>query len=132
MVDANVVVSGALREESAPRRALVRAYERGRVALSAAVFLEISEVLTRPKIARFLAPHRSGDIIVALIAQAQLVSTESVHVTDCRDAKDNKYLELALAAAAAAIISGDQDLLVLDPWRGIRILSPADFLVWDA
>ncbi len=114
MVDANVVVSGALREESAPRRALVRAYERGRVALSAAVFLEISEVLTRPKIARFLAPHRSGDIIVA------------------RDAKDNKYLELALAAAAAAIISGDQDLLVLDPWRGIRILSPADFLVWDA
>ena len=47
---------------------------------------------------------------------------------DCRDAKDNRYLELALAARAAAIVSGDEDLLVLDPWRGVRVLRPAQFL----
>ena len=53
-------------------------------------------------------------------------------VTDCRDAKDNRYLELALAASADIIVSGDQDLLVLDPWRGVRILSPAAFVaLWD-
>jgi uncharacterized protein len=50
-------------------------------------------------------------------------------VTDCRDAKDNKYLELALASAATRIVASDGELLVLDPWRGIRILRPADYLV---
>jgi putative PIN family toxin of toxin-antitoxin system len=34
-------------------------------------------------------------------------------VTDCRDAKDNKYLELALAAGVGVIVSSDDDLLVL-------------------
>ena len=49
-------------------------------------------------------------------------------VTDCRDAKDNKYLELALAAGAAAIISSDADLLVLHPWRGVEIVTPAQYV----
>jgi predicted nucleic acid-binding protein len=49
-------------------------------------------------------------------------------VADCRDAKDDKYLELALAAGAWAIVSGDADLLVLHPWRGVRILRPAEYL----
>jgi uncharacterized protein len=51
-----------------------------------------------------------------------------VKVTDCRDPKDDKYLELALAAGAETIVSSDDDLLVLHPWRGVRILRPADYL----
>ena len=54
-------------------------------------------------------------------------------VADCRDRKDNKYLELALAAGASIIVSSDDDLLVLDPWRGIRILRPADYVrLWES
>jgi predicted nucleic acid-binding protein len=49
-------------------------------------------------------------------------------VTDCRDPKDNLHLELALAAKAERIVSSDADLLVLHPWRGVRILRPADYL----
>jgi predicted nucleic acid-binding protein len=49
-------------------------------------------------------------------------------VTDCRDPKDAKYLELALAAGAETIVSSDDDLLVLHPWRGVRVLRPADYL----
>jgi hypothetical protein len=49
-------------------------------------------------------------------------------VTDCRDPKDNKYLELSLAAGAETIVSSDDDLLVLDPWRGVRIMRPAEYL----
>jgi predicted nucleic acid-binding protein len=45
-----------------------------------------------------------------------------------RDAKDNSYFALAIAASATVIVSGDEDLLVLDPWRGIRVLRPAEFL----
>jgi predicted nucleic acid-binding protein len=51
-----------------------------------------------------------------------------VHVTDCPDPKDDKYLELALAAGAETIVSSDDDPLVLHRWRGVRILRPADYL----
>ena len=49
-------------------------------------------------------------------------------MTDCRDAKDDRYLELALATSADIIVSGDMDLLILDPWRGVRIMTPASFV----
>ena len=50
----------------------------------------------------------------------------TIRVTECRDAKDNKVLELALAAGAAVIVASDADLLVLHPFRGIAIVTPAD------
>jgi putative PIN family toxin of toxin-antitoxin system len=66
--------------------------------------------------------------ILSLLAAAAVWVEPTQQVTDCRDAKDNRYLELALAAGATVIVSGDADLLVLDPWRGVRILTPAQFL----
>ena len=47
-------------------------------------------------------------------------------VRDCRDPDDDKFLELALASGARAIVTGDADLLVLDPWRDIRIVKLTD------
>jgi uncharacterized protein len=49
-------------------------------------------------------------------------------ITDCRDKKDNKFLELAISGEASRIISGDNDLLVLNPFRSVVISSPATFL----
>ena len=50
-------------------------------------------------------------------------------VDDCRDPKDNFLLALALDGRADYLVTGDADLLVLDPWRGVRIVTPVDFLV---
>lgn len=50
-------------------------------------------------------------------------------ITDCRDPKDNKFLEVAVNAEANYLISGDDDLLVLHPYEGVQILAPADFLI---
>jgi uncharacterized protein len=102
---------------------------RGRVALSSAVYREIDSVLARPKFSRFLSGDRIREIMELMIARARFVEPAE-RVDDCRDAKDNKYLELALAAGAEAIVTGDEDLLVLHPWRGIPILSAIDFLSW--
>ncbi len=66
--------------------------------------------------------------MLALVVGAARSFAPAERVTDCRDAKDNTYLELALAAGASVILSGDADLLVLHPWRGVRIVSPAAFL----
>ncbi len=49
-------------------------------------------------------------------------------ITACRDPKDDKFLELAVSGQADLIISSDNDLLVLHPFRGISILKPAAFL----
>jgi uncharacterized protein len=49
-------------------------------------------------------------------------------VQACRDPRDDKFLHAALNGEAEAIVTGDQDLLVLDPFHGVRILSPAAFL----
>jgi predicted nucleic acid-binding protein len=46
----------------------------------------------------------------------------------CRDPNDNQFLALAVAAEADVIVSSDKDLLVLNPWRGIPIVTPAEFL----
>lgn len=97
------------------------------LALSSAVDAEIADVLSRPKFARAISPLRRQRFLTILRSVAVWFETAE-RVTDSRDDKDNKYLELALAAGAEIIVSGDQDLLVLDPWRGVRILTPADYL----
>ena len=50
-------------------------------------------------------------------------------ITDCRDAKDNKFLEVAISANASCLISGDTDLLVMHPYETVWIMTPADFLI---
>jgi putative PIN family toxin of toxin-antitoxin system len=64
--------------------------------------------------------------------QAFLINAKQVPVTsiiaDCRDPKDNKFLELAIDGNADYIITGDPDLLILHPYRGISIVTPAQFL----
>jgi putative PIN family toxin of toxin-antitoxin system len=125
--DASAVVSAALRQDSLPERALLHAEANDVFALYTDVDAEIAGVLTRPRFATAISATRRGRILEALRGQAAWF-TPSEPVTDCRDAKDNKYLELALAAGAWAIVTGDADLLVLDPWRRVRILRPANYL----
>ena len=125
--DASAVVSAALRQDSVPEQALLHAEAHDLFALSDEVEAEIAAVLARPRFAAAIAATRRARILDALCHQAVWFQPAE-RVTDCRDAKDNKYLELALAAGAGTIVSGDADLLVLHPWRGVRILRPAAYL----
>lgn len=127
MIDANAAVSAALKAESVPEQAFRLAKARCIVCLSANVRGEIGRVLARPRLASRVSQERVASVLALLDTNARWVEP-SVRVTDCRDAKDDRYLELALAASADIIVSGDMDLLVLDPWRGIRIMTPASFV----
>ena len=125
--DASTLVSATFRRGGIPARAARRALREKRIALSDDVMAELIDVLHRPGLARFLDPVLRAE----LLGQLQALGTSftpSQRVTDCRDAKDNKYLELALAAGADVIVSSDADLLELHPWRGVRILRPAEYL----
>jgi len=53
---------------------------------------------------------------------------ENININDCRDEKDNMILETAVYGNADFIISGDEDLLILNPYRWIQILRPVAFI----
>jgi putative PIN family toxin of toxin-antitoxin system len=126
VLDASTLVGALLRPGSVPERALLLARARATICLSTAVEQEIREVFGRPRFRKYLTPGRV-DLIFGLLAAAERVEP-GLKVTDCRDVKDNKYLELALAAGAGTIISSDADLLVLHPWRGVEIVTPARYV----
>ena len=125
--DTNVVVSAALLSESVPRRAFDKALGRGTILISAPVLLELTEVLGRPKLNKYVREEERMRFLVALLKESELVEVTEA-VTDCRDAKDNRILELAVSGKADYVVTGDRDLLVLNPFRGIPILTPRDFL----
>lgn len=125
--DASALVGAALKGDSVPERALLHAEEVDVFALSAAVEAAIVAVLSRPKFAQVIRRERREYLLDILRGEAVWFEP-AVRVTDCRDPKDDKYLELALAAGAEIIVSSDDDLVVLHPWRGVRILRPADYL----
>ncbi|MGH7119873.1 MAG: putative toxin-antitoxin system toxin component, PIN family [Acetobacteraceae bacterium] len=125
--DASTLVGAALKVDSVPERALLHAEEADVFALSAAVEAEIAEVLNRPKFAGAILRERR-ERVLEILRDAAVWFEPALRITDCRDPKDNKYLELALAAGAEIIVSSDDDLLVLHPWRDIHILRPADYL----
>ena len=120
-------MSAAIKRAGVPERARLRARAEDVIALSSAIEAEIVEVLHRPKFAGAMTSLRR-DHVLDLIRDAAVRFEPTVRVTDCRDAKDNKYLELSLAASATVIVASDQDLLVLHPWRGVRIVRPGEYL----
>ena len=61
-----------------------------------------------------------------------LVTPDALESPVCRDPDDDVVLATAMAGRWAAIVSGDQDLLILDPFRAIRILAPAAFWKWES
>jgi len=125
--DASTLVGAALKEDSVPERALLRAEEQDVFTLSVAVEAEIAEILGRPKFARVLSPARR-ERVLGLVRETAVWLEPTIKVADCRDPKDDKYLELALASGAEVIVSSDDDLLLLQPWRGVRIPRPIEYL----
>lgn len=125
--DASTLVSATFKRTSVPARAVRHAFRADRLAVSESVLNELVDVLARPKLTGVLDPALRSELLWQLDNLAAFFEPAEP-VTDCRDPKDNKYLELALASGAGAIVSSDADLLDLHPWRGVRILRPADYL----
>jgi putative PIN family toxin of toxin-antitoxin system len=127
VIDTGVAVSAVLLPNSVPRQAFDAASARGKLLISEATVAELDEVLRRPKFNKYVPEEKRLEFLAALVQAAELVEVTEV-ITACRDVKDNKFLELAVSGKASHLISGDGDLLVLHPFRGIAILAPQAFL----
>ena len=123
--DTNVLVSALLLPDSTPQRAL--AVRKGMLLLSFPVVAELYEVLNRRRFRRYLEEDDIQRFLTALTDVAQWVDVDT-QIAASRDPKDDKFLKLAVSGHADYIVTGDDDLAVLHPFRGIQILSPHSFL----
>ena len=97
-----------------------------KVVVSDEMLKELSEVLSRPRFKNIFTAERIKELFSLLDNYAILVSP-SEKVSACRDEKDNFLLEVALEGEADYLITGDEDLLVLNPFHNTKIVRPKDF-----
>jgi putative PIN family toxin of toxin-antitoxin system len=126
VIDTGVFISAAIKAQTIPNIAVFRAAKFGVLLKSDATEAELMDVIDRPYLAKLIAPE-ARERMVELMALADLV-TIAEHIAACRDAKDDKFLELAVNGNADFIVTGDADLLVLNPFRDIPIVMPATFV----
>jgi uncharacterized protein len=126
LLDTSSLMAACLYPEREPARILKRIYERYQLVASSDTLAELSGVIARDKFDRWqpLDVRKAWFDTYLLRVKIWTVTQE---VADCRDPKDNKFLSLALAASATIIVSSDDDLLVLHPYRGIDVLTLEDF-----
>jgi putative PIN family toxin of toxin-antitoxin system len=127
VADTNCLVSRLLLPSSVPGNAVRRAADSGLLLASEATMNELADVLARPKFDRYISLADRQQFLRLLGRVAEFVPTV-YPVRECRDPKDDKFLELALNGRAHLIITGDAGLLALHPWREIAIVTPARYL----
>jgi putative PIN family toxin of toxin-antitoxin system len=125
--DTNVLVRAALISDSTAGQAFRKAQQLGEIVSSVPTAEELNEVLNREKFNRYITSENRERFLAALLRVAIVVEISEA-IAACRDPKDDKFLELAVSGHATCIVTGDDDLLVLNPFRGIPILSPEQFL----
>lgn len=112
---------------SIPRAAYDKAIKLGVLTASIGTFTEFKTTFSKAKFDKYISQYDRIQVFKELeeILEFSLIKDR---ITECRDPKDDKYLELAVTVQANCIVTGDKDLLVLNPFRGIPILNASDFL----
>jgi uncharacterized protein len=130
VVDTNVLVRAVIRPHGTVGPVLLRLRQGEYTLLTSRPLLaELVDVLNRPRIReKYGVTDRDIQTVVGLL----LLRGEGVNPTEriaaCRDPRDDKFLEVAVAGEADVIVSGDEDLLALHPFAGIPIVPPGEFL----
>lgn len=130
VIDTGVLVSALIRPQGAVGEVL-RALRDGRFTAlyTTDTLVEIINVLGRPafRVKYHIEPDDISALINLVRLRGELVTPQRA-ITACRDPKDDKFLEAAVAGKADCLVSGDADLLTLTPFEGLPILRPAEFL----
>ena len=127
VIDTNVLISGLLSTTSTPAQAVERAVTKAQLVATLETLRELIEKLHTPKFDRYVRRERRDALLERVASLVEIIEVlQSIRAS--RDSKDDKFLEAAVNGRADVIVTGDQDLLDLNPFRGIAILTPADYL----
>ena len=130
VLDANVIVSGAIKGESPPGRVLEALFKQRFTAVTTpALLMEVARVLAYPKISRkyHVSEDRAEALVTSLVLLSEVLSLQRVPSRLSRDPHDDLVLACAVQGQADYVVTGDADLLTLRAVRDIPILSAAAF-----
>ena len=127
VIDTNVFISALLIKKSLPFQVVNIAFKQGIILYSDATFTELQRVLARRKFDKYMSLEERNIFLFKLANECESVEIQA-EIKACRDVKDDKFLELAVNGNAELIVTGDSDLLVLNPFRGIEIITPEVFV----
>ena len=130
VVDTTILIRALIKPQGTVGPVLRRLRDGAyRLLYSESLLAELVDVLGRPRIrGKYgISPDDVATVLTLIDLRGELVMPRR-RITICRDPKDNQVLEAAIAGRADVIVSGDDDLLVLNPFEGIPIVGPADFL----
>ena len=132
VLDTSTLVSAALRVGSVPYQTLLEALGAWDVCASAETLAELEHVLGRKKFDRYLDRASRQEFVALIQRNVHLFAVQKADFMavdpPCRDSRDTIFLALILAAEADVLVSSDEDLLALHPWRGIPVVTPGEFL----
>ncbi len=128
ILDTSVLVSAAISKGSTTDRAVRKAFASHEVLRSLPVTAELETTLRKKKFEKYFRSVYERDFFVHLFRMYSRLIMVTHTVSICRDPDDNMFLELALSGKVDCIVTSDPDLLVLNPFKNIPIITPRDFL----
>ena len=128
ILDTNILISAFVFKSETANIVVRHAAKKHTLLFSESTFKELKSTLLKPKFAEHIELPTIRNFLFNLVRIGEFVDPK-IKIAECRDPKDNKFLELAVAGNADCIVTGDKDLLVLNMFRGIKIISPSDFII---
>jgi uncharacterized protein len=128
VIDTNVLISSLFLATSTPAQAVDKAVTKAQLVATMETLRELIEKLHAQKFDRYVRRERRDALLERVASLVEIIDVlQSIRAS--RDPKDDKFLEAAVNGRADAIVTGDKDLLDLNPFRGIAIVTPAAYLV---
>lgn len=132
VVDTNVLISGLFGIKNSPSSKILHAFRNQKFILvtSPLILKEVEDVTNRERIVKLtkMTPQERIDFMDKLIERSDITAGKQLSQIVSRDVKDDKFLACGVEGKADCIISGDDDLLELKEFEGIRIISPQEFV----
>jgi putative PIN family toxin of toxin-antitoxin system len=127
VIDTNVLISGLFSITSTPALAVEKAVTKAQLVATIETLRELIEKVHSPKFDRYVRRERRDALLERIASLVEIIDVvQAIHAS--RDPRDDKFLEAAVNGRADVIVTGDKDLLDLNPFRGIAILSPAAYV----
>lgn len=126
VVDTNVLLSAALAPRGAPAALVDWLLKTGRLVFSEPTFAELESRIWKPKFDRYLPIERRQTLLQEFSASALWVKVPPATsaLSFSRDRSDDAFIHAAMVADVYRLISGDDDLLCLNPLGTLHILAP--------
>ena len=129
VIDTNVFISALLNPLGTPKKVINIAVSQFTILQSEATYQELATRISKNKFDKYLEKDDRLDFLSSLRNRSLFVDI-SHETRVCSDLDDNKFLELAVSGMAQYIITGDKELLILNTYQGIPIITPAEFVAF--